>query len=49
MTHPTKTMAMALTVSTILVIFNIIVVTQGTPDNYFSQIEQFIVTLLSQL
>ena len=49
MTHPTKTMALALTVSTMLIVFNIIAVTQGTAENYYSQIEQFIVSLLPQL
>ena len=49
MTHPTKTMAAALTVSTMLVIFNIIAVTQGAAEVYYSQIEHFIVGLLPQL
>jgi hypothetical protein len=49
MTHPTKTMAAALTVSTMLIVFNIIAVTQGAAENYYSQIEQLIVSLLPQL
>ncbi|MBE9560826.1 MAG: hypothetical protein IMF15_08550 [Proteobacteria bacterium] len=49
MTHPTKTMALALTLSTMFVIFNIVAVTQGTAENYYSQIEHFIATLLPQL
>ena len=49
MTHPKKHMAVALTISTMFVIFNIIAVTQGTAENYYSQIEQFIVSLLPQL
>ena len=46
MTHPKKHMAVALTISTALVIFNIIAVTQGAADAYYSQIEQFVVNLL---
>ena len=49
MTHPTKTMAAALTVSTMFVIFNIIAVTQGSAEAYYSQIENLIVSLLPQL
>jgi hypothetical protein len=49
MTHSRKHMAIALTVSTILIIFNIIAVTQGTTDNYYSQIKQFIVSSIALL
>ena len=49
MTHPKKHMVVALTASTMFVIFNIIAVTRGTSENYYGQIEQFIVYLLSQL
>ena len=49
MTQPTKTMALALAVSTMFVIFNIVAVTQGTAENYYSQLEHFIADLLPQL
>jgi len=49
MNHSIKPMIVALSISTMLVIFNIIAVTQGTSENYFGQIEQFIVKLLPQL
>ena len=49
MTHTTKTMALALTLSTMFVIFNIVAVTQGAAEGYYSQIEHFIATLLPQL
>lgn len=42
MTNPTKTMTLALGISTMLVIFNIIAVTQGSAENYYSEIEHFI-------
>ena len=42
MTDPTKTMTLALGISMMLVIFNIIAVTQGSAENYYSAIEHFI-------
>ncbi|NOQ89332.1 MAG: hypothetical protein GQ549_00125 [Gammaproteobacteria bacterium] len=46
MTHPTKYMAAALTLSTTFVIFNIIAVTQGSADTYYRNIEQFIISMM---
>jgi len=47
MTHPEKHILTALTVSTTLVIFNIIAVTQGTADPFYHQLEQFVSHLFS--
>ena len=49
MTHSNKHMVVALTVSSALIIFNIIAVTQGTTGDYYSQIKQFIVNSLAML
>ena len=46
MTHSNKNMVTALTASTVLIIFNIIAVTQSTEKDYYSQIEHFIINLL---
>ena len=46
MTNPTKTMTLALGISTMLVIFNIIAVTQGSAENYYSEIEHFIANVM---
>jgi hypothetical protein len=45
MAHSNKSMVMALTISVMFVIFNILAVTQGTAENYISLIGQFIVKL----
>jgi hypothetical protein len=42
MTNPTKAMTLALSISTMLVLFNIIAVTQGSAEIYYSEIEHFI-------
>jgi len=47
MDHSKKQLAIALTLSTMFIILNIIAVTQGTEQSYYSKIEQFIVSLLS--
>ena len=49
MTAQKKHMAAALTLSTLLIIFNIIAVTQSTAVDYYSQLEQFISSLLPTL
>jgi len=46
MSHPEKQMVVALTVSSIFVIFNIIAVMLGKADIYYSHIEHFLVNLL---
>ncbi len=46
MTNPTKTMTLALSISTMLVLFNIIAVTQGSAENYYSEIEHFIANVM---
>jgi hypothetical protein len=46
MIHSTKHITTALAVSTTLVIFNIIVVTQGSADTYYRNFEQFLISIL---
>jgi len=41
-----KSLLLALTVSTVVIIFNIIAVSQGTAEIYYSQLEQVIINLL---
>jgi len=47
MTHPEKHIIAALTISTTLVIFNIIVVTQGKAEPFYRQLETIIQNLFS--
>jgi len=49
MTNSEKQMMAALTISSILVIFNIIAVMIGKADIYYSHIEQLIGSLMHQL
>jgi len=49
MTHPEKQMMVALAISSIFVIFNIIAVMTGKADIYYSHIEQLIAHLWQQL
>lgn len=49
MSVPEKQMAAALTISTTLIVFNIIAVTQGSAEAYYTQIEQFLTELLPTL
>ena len=45
MTHPEKQMIVALAISSIFVVFNIIAVIMGKADIYYSHIEQLITHL----
>ncbi len=49
MTHPEKQMMVALAISSIFVVFNIITVMMGKADIYYSHIEQLISHLWQQL
>jgi len=49
MSHSEKQIMAALTISSILIIFNIIAVMMGKADIYYSHIEQLITNLLHQL
>ncbi len=48
MIHPERNMAMVLAISTVFIVFNIIAVTQGTVEFFYSEIEQFVISLLPQ-
>jgi len=48
MTAPEKHLVIALTVSTTLVLFNIIAVTSGSADVYYSEVEQFLLNFLAE-
>ena len=43
---PEKRIVIALTISTMFIIFNIFAVTQGTAADYYGQLEQFINSFL---
>ena len=45
MMHSNLHMVMALAISVMFIVFNILAVTQGTAENYISLIGQFIVKL----
>ena len=46
MTHPERNMVVVLAISTVFVVFNIVAVTQGTAEVFYSEIEQFVISLL---
>ena len=46
MTAPKKHIVIALTVSTTLILFNIVAVTSGSADAYYSQVEHIIRSIL---
>ncbi len=49
MIHPEKQMAVALIVSSMFVVFNIIAVMMGKADIYYSHLEQIVSHLIQQL